>query len=153
MQRSARTTRCTNLGCSCLHSDNFATISSRSSGDLSGHTNFCPTSSPHKSMPRGLLSSCANSRRRHPVSKQLIERAFTLAYELHARQIRKASIMPGAPYISHLMEVAGMVLANGGDEAIGAAALLHDAIEDQGVESQARILEKCGAEVLALVLE
>jgi (p)ppGpp synthase/HD superfamily hydrolase len=84
---------------------------------------------------------------------ELLERAFTLAYELHATQTRKASIVPGAPYLSHLMEVSGMVLANGGDETVGAAALLHDAIEDQGYASQARILETCGAEVLALVLE
>lgn len=83
----------------------------------------------------------------------LLERAFLMASALHSKQTRKASIVPGAPYISHLMEVAGMVLANGGNEQVAAAALLHDALEDVGAEVAERIREECGPEVLSLVLE
>lgn len=81
------------------------------------------------------------------------QRAVTLAFALHGEQTRKASIIPNAPYISHLMEVAGMVAANGGDDETVAAALLHDAIEDQGAETRDAILEQCGPRVLALVEE
>jgi (p)ppGpp synthase/HD superfamily hydrolase len=55
--------------------------------------------------------------------------AFRYAHDVHVEQVRKGS---GAPYISHLMGVASIVLDDGGgeDEAIGA--LLHDAAEDHG---------------------
>jgi (p)ppGpp synthase/HD superfamily hydrolase len=83
----------------------------------------------------------------------IILSAIKLAVQLHASQRRKASIIPGGtPYISHLMEVAGMVLANGGDDITCAAAWLHDAIEDQGIESADRIRE-ISPDVLALVQE
>lgn len=36
------------------------------------------------------------------------------------------------PYISHLLAVTALVLENGGDEDQAIAALLHDAVEDQG---------------------
>ncbi|MBO0784348.1 MAG: bifunctional (p)ppGpp synthetase/guanosine-3',5'-bis(diphosphate) 3'-pyrophosphohydrolase, partial [Ktedonobacteraceae bacterium] len=50
-------------------------------------------------------------------------------------------------------EVAGMVMANGGSDSAVAAALLHDAIEDQGSQTRALIHEQLGEEVLALVEE
>ncbi len=74
-----------------------------------------------------------------------------LASELHHRQRKKKSIVPDIPYMGHLMEVAGMVQANGGDETTVSAALLHDAIEDQGAEARDQIREKFGQEVLAIV--
>lgn len=83
----------------------------------------------------------------------LVTRAFVLAANLHANQTRKASFVPGVPYLSHLMEVAGMVMASGAPEAVVAAALLHDAIEDQGDWTRSSIREELGAEVLALVEE
>ena len=55
--------------------------------------------------------------------------ALVLAAELHADQVRKAG---GAPYVSHLLGVASLVLEYGGDEDAAIAALLHDAAEDQG---------------------
>jgi GTP pyrophosphokinase len=57
------------------------------------------------------------------------EQALLLATRLHAGQTRKETDIP---YIGHLLAVAGMVLENGGDEDAAIAALLHDAIEDQG---------------------
>jgi (p)ppGpp synthase/HD superfamily hydrolase len=83
----------------------------------------------------------------------LVARAFLLAADLHANQTRKASFVPGVPYLSHLMEVAGMVMASGAPETVVAAALLHDAIEDQGNRTRLSIQEELGAEVLALVEE
>ena len=57
------------------------------------------------------------------------EEALIFATRLHARQVRKGTPVP---YISHLLAVAGIVLEQGGDEDAAIAALLHDAVEDQG---------------------
>ncbi len=83
----------------------------------------------------------------------LVARAFLLAADLHAGQTRKASLVPRVPYLSHLMEVAGMVMASGAPATVVAAALLHDAIEDQGNQTRVSIREQLGVEVLALVEE
>ena len=55
--------------------------------------------------------------------------ALTQAAQLHRKQMRKGT---GIPYISHLMAVASIVLEHGGTEEEAIAALLHDAVEDQG---------------------
>lgn len=55
--------------------------------------------------------------------------ALHLASGLHHSQCRKGT---SVPYISHLMSVAALVLENGGSEDQAIAALLHDAVEDQG---------------------
>lgn len=88
-----------------------------------------------------------------------VQRAFELALVLHGQQSRKASIVPDAAYLGHLTEVAGMVwgcFAND-DPALGttvAAALLHDAIEDQPQQMPRELIEAhCGKAVLELVLE
>lgn len=83
----------------------------------------------------------------------LVARAFLLAADLHADQTRKASLVPHVPYLSHLMEVAGMVMASGASAKVVAAALLHDAIEDQGNQTRIPIQEQLGVEVLAMVEE
>ena len=80
-----------------------------------------------------------------------IVESVKLASKLHGRQRKKKSIVPDIPYMGHLMEVAGIVQANGGDEITVAAALLHDAIEDQGAEAREQIREKLGQDVLDIV--
>ena len=55
--------------------------------------------------------------------------ALVFATELHANQTRKGG---GVPYIAHLMGVASIALEHGANEDEAIAALLHDAIEDQG---------------------
>ena len=55
--------------------------------------------------------------------------ALAYAFELHAHQKRKNTQIP---YISHLFGVTSLVLEDGGDEDEAIAALLHDAVEDQG---------------------
>ena len=65
----------------------------------------------------------------NPLLGDRFERALVYAARLHANQVRKGS---GIPYISHLLSVTALVLEDGGDEDQAIAALLHDAIEDQG---------------------
>lgn len=55
--------------------------------------------------------------------------ALQFANEIHGTQSRGGA---GAPYISHLMAVCGLVLEYGGNETQAIAALLHDAAEDCG---------------------
>jgi (p)ppGpp synthase/HD superfamily hydrolase len=55
--------------------------------------------------------------------------AFHLASGLHHAQPRKET---NVPYIAHLISVCALVLESGGDEDLAIAALLHDAVEDQG---------------------
>ena len=81
----------------------------------------------------------------------VVVESVKLASELHRCQRKKKSIVPDIPYMGHLMEVAGIVQANGGDDVTVAAALLHDAIEDQGTEAREQIREKFGPEVLDIV--
>ncbi len=57
------------------------------------------------------------------------KKALILAVNLHKEQRKKGS---GAPYFSHLIGVAALVLENDGDEGQAIAMLLHDAVEDQG---------------------
>jgi (p)ppGpp synthase/HD superfamily hydrolase len=55
--------------------------------------------------------------------------ALQFASGLHHQQPRKGVPIP---YIAHLMSVCALVLESGGDEDQAIAALLHDAVEDQG---------------------
>lgn len=64
-----------------------------------------------------------------PALGKRFEEAFCYAAALHSRQKRKGSSIP---YIAHLMAVSSLVLEQGGDEDQAIAALLHDAVEDQG---------------------
>jgi (p)ppGpp synthase/HD superfamily hydrolase len=57
------------------------------------------------------------------------DEALAYAVELHRHQPRKGT---GVPYVSHLLSVAALVLEHGGTEDQAIAALLHDAVEDQG---------------------
>ena len=57
------------------------------------------------------------------------EDALVFAARLHADQVRKETTIP---YVSHLLSVSALVLEHGGSEDEAIAALLHDAVEDQG---------------------
>jgi (p)ppGpp synthase/HD superfamily hydrolase len=75
--------------------------------------------------------------------------ALEYAATLHREQRRKAT---GAPYLSHLLSVSALVLEYGGDEDEAIAALLHDAVEDQGGEATLlQIREQFGARVAQIV--
>ncbi|MBI4860705.1 MAG: HD domain-containing protein [Candidatus Riflebacteria bacterium] len=78
-----------------------------------------------------------------------LDQAFSLAHELHQRQYRKGTRIP---YVAHLMAVAALVAEGGGTEEQVIAALLHDAVEDQGGEETARrIAREFGPEVARIV--
>lgn len=75
--------------------------------------------------------------------------ALTYTAELHQQQKRKVS---GSPYVAHLLRVAGLVLEYGGTEDEAIAALLHDAIEDQGGDvARTEIRRRFGDAVVAIV--
>ncbi len=78
------------------------------------------------------------------------EDALVYAVQVHGRQLRKGT---GVPYVSHVLIVAGIVLEHGGDEDEAIAALLHDAVEDQGGEERlADIRARFGGRVADIVL-
>lgn len=75
--------------------------------------------------------------------------ALTYATRLHSKQIRKGS---GVPYIAHLLGVASIALEYGANEEEAIAALLHDAIEDQGGDAtRQEIRRRFGDTVTAIV--
>lgn len=63
--------------------------------------------------------------------KTLIEKADTFAERAHAGQVRKYT---GIPYITHPRAVAALVQTVPHDDEMIAAALLHDVVEDCGVD-------------------
>ncbi|MEJ2007980.1 MAG: HD domain-containing protein [Acidobacteriota bacterium] len=84
-----------------------------------------------------------------PALGKRFEEAFCYAATLHAVQKRKGSDIP---YIAHLMAVCALVLEQGGDEDQAIAALLHDAVEDQGGKpTLEEIRRRFGARVARLV--
>ena len=63
---------------------------------------------------------------------ELFQRALAYALDWHGEQTRKGSDIP---YVSHLLQVAGLVLENGGDWEQASAAMVHDSVEDvRGVQ-------------------
>ncbi|MSP15152.1 MAG: HD domain-containing protein [Myxococcales bacterium] len=78
------------------------------------------------------------------------ERAVRLANRLHATQLRKGT---RTPYVAHLLAVASIALEHAATEDEAIAALLHDAVEDQGgMLTLARIRRAFGAGVAEIVL-
>src|ERR1700682_102129 len=73
------------------------------------------------------------------------DRALLYATHIHGGQVRKGS---SVPYIAHLLAVAATVLEYGGAQDVAIAALLHDAVEDQGGETRmGDISNRFGGEV------
>ena len=80
---------------------------------------------------------------RKPSAIRFLSKRFILALgytaKLHAKQIRKRT---ERPYIGHLLGVASIVIEYGGDQDMAIAALLHDAVEDQGGLPRLREIQK-----------
>jgi (p)ppGpp synthase/HD superfamily hydrolase len=75
--------------------------------------------------------------------------ALVFTARLHVGQTRKGT---GIPYIAHLMSVASIVLEQGGSEDEAIAALLHDAIEDQGGSPTRELIrQRYGENVVEIV--
>ena len=78
------------------------------------------------------------------------EAALVYATQLHDGHFRKAT---NVPYVNHLLAVASLVGEAGGSEDEVIAALLHDAVEDQGGQPTLdKIRELFGDEVAQIVL-
>jgi (p)ppGpp synthase/HD superfamily hydrolase len=85
----------------------------------------------------------------HPLSLRFSS-ALVLACDLHRTQRRKGTQIP---YVAHLLGVAAIALEHGANEDEAIAAVLHDAVEDQGGAITAqRIHEEFGAKVVDIVL-
>lgn len=79
------------------------------------------------------------------------DRAVAFARIVHGGEVRKGTTIP---YLSHLIQVAGIVLEFGGTETEAIAALLHDAAEDAGGEAMlCQIEADFGPEVASIVRE
>lgn len=76
--------------------------------------------------------------------------ALDHAFDLHREQRRKGS---GTPYVAHLLGVSSIVLEHGGDEDEAIAALLHDAVEDQGGDRARREIRARFGERVADIVE
>jgi (p)ppGpp synthase/HD superfamily hydrolase len=91
----------------------------------------------------------AKSKGEKPFVTARFTEALGYAANLHARQIRKRT---RRPYIGHLLGVTSIVIEYGGDEEMAIAALLHDAVEDQGGLARLReIRRKFGKRVARIV--
>src|SRR6202142_1317805 len=88
------------------------------------------------------------AREARPLGRRF-QQALAYAARLHATQFRKETTRP---YVAHLLGVTSTVLTHGGDEDEAIAALLHDAVEDQGGKPRLReIRRKFGARVANIV--
>ena len=85
-----------------------------------------------------------------PILTQRFEAALVYACRLHATQLRADG---KTPYIAHLMSVAALVLESGGDEDEAIAALLHDAIEDQGGERIRQEIQQQFGDLVTQIVE
>jgi (p)ppGpp synthase/HD superfamily hydrolase len=77
------------------------------------------------------------------------EEALRFVLQLHGSQLRKGTQVP---YIAHLLGVASIALENGANENEAIAALLHDAIEDQGgASTREEIRRRFGEQIVNIV--
>jgi hypothetical protein len=86
----------------------------------------------------------------HPILGERFEDVLAFAARVHRTQRRKGGEVP---YVGHLLGVCSLVIEDGGTEDEAIAALLHDAVEDQGGEAMlGEIRERFGPTVADIVL-
>lgn len=79
------------------------------------------------------------------------DEALAYASAAHRTQVRKGS---NIPYVAHLLGVASIAIEYGADEDQAIAALLHDAVEDQGGLARLEdIRDRFGHRVAAIVMD
>jgi (p)ppGpp synthase/HD superfamily hydrolase len=78
------------------------------------------------------------------------EQALKYASVLHARQLRKGTQVP---YVAHLLATAAIALEHGASEDEAIAALLHDAVEDQGGKRTLAAIRRKFGPVVADIVE
>jgi len=86
-----------------------------------------------------------------PLLTDRLQRAFALASEVHATQVRKGRCIP---HLAHLMSVAARALEHGCGENAAIGGLLHDAVGDasDGTQTEARIRRQFGDRVADIVI-
>lgn len=89
------------------------------------------------------------------MSDRSLSLATDLAWRWHGHQTRRGKT---APYMSHLLQVQGLVLEHGGSRDQAIAALLHDSLEDAETPAERREREgeidtQFGSAVLGIVLD
>jgi (p)ppGpp synthase/HD superfamily hydrolase len=77
------------------------------------------------------------------------DEALLLAAKLHRDQLRKGSQIP---YLAHLLAVAAIALEYGASEDQAVAALLHDAVEDQGGLATLALIRDCFGDGVAEIV-
>jgi (p)ppGpp synthase/HD superfamily hydrolase len=85
-----------------------------------------------------------------PILSERLTDAFAWASELHKSQLRKGTQIP---YLGHLMGVSSIVIEHGGTEDEAIAALLHDAVEDQGGEPILAEIRKRYGDAVAVIVD
>ena len=80
----------------------------------------------------------------------LYTEALVWATTLHRDQVRKNIQVP---YTAHLIAVSSLVLEDGGTETEAIAGLLHDAVEDCGIEIAPYLQKLFGDDVLKIVMD
>ena len=83
------------------------------------------------------------------ILSERFDQALAFAVRVHGSQMRKGTDIP---YLSHLLMVAAVALDYGASEDEAIAALLHDVIEDCGVEHAGAIRDQFGTAVLEIVV-
>ena len=78
------------------------------------------------------------------------DEALAYASKLHRDQQRKGT---DVPYVAHLLGVASIALENGADEDQAIAALLHDAVEDQGGAPQLAVIRATFGDRVAEIVD
>lgn len=91
----------------------------------------------------------------NPEEQDRLIQATELCHRWHATQLRKSTEIP---YVSHLIQVEGLVLEHGGDTDQAIAALLHDSLEDapnseERAVRESEIHSRFGPAVLEIVLD
>jgi tetratricopeptide (TPR) repeat protein len=85
-----------------------------------------------------------------PILGERFEDALAFAARVHRNQRRKGGEIP---YVGHLLGVCSLVIEDGGTEDEAIAALLHDAVEDQGGDAMlGQIRERYGPAAADIVL-
>jgi (p)ppGpp synthase/HD superfamily hydrolase len=92
-------------------------------------------------------------RPRHRLGKaeaERLEKALDFAIECHGDHTRKGTRIP---YLSHLLQVSGLVLESGGSVDQAIAGLLHDTVEDCDDVSVEMIRRRFGPRVASIVAD
>ncbi len=90
------------------------------------------------------------SEQKPPLLSKRYQEALVYTAKLHALQLRKGN---NTPYLAHLLSVSSLVLEAGGDEDQAIAALLHDAVEDQGGQTTLDEIRTCFGDRVADIVD